>query len=77
MNEFSLKCVCFSCQSLLLVENDDIMVKFKKNLSLYYTFLCPCCNIENEIKPCVLPISVRIGVLKKFKKGIIYERINV
>lgn len=72
------KVVCANCKSVLLVETEDILVKFEKNLSIHYTFFCPCCNIESEIFSDFIPVNVKLNALIKFKKGIITnERFNV
>lgn len=81
MNSWFYKSCCYNCKAILLVENEDIDIKFKGNFNLYYTFRCPCCNIDNEIETSLLPLCVKLLALKKFKlslKGkVFYERFNV
>lgn len=67
MNNYSFKYLCSCCNAVLLVESEDISIKFKENMNLYYTFRCPCCNIDSVIEMSLLPLSIRVLALKKFK----------
>ena len=81
---WNMECLCSypDCGALLMVESEDVEIKVGKNLSFYYTFRCPCCNIESRILSNYLPLKVKIYALKKFriniKKGVsFYEGTNV
>lgn len=73
--------ICSFCKALLIVESEDINANFDINLNLCYTFICTCCNINNEIKKRFLPLGVKVLSLKKYKcylKGYsVYERFIV
>ncbi len=78
---WNVTCYCISCMSLLKVENEDIKAKLYKSQNFYYTFRCPCCNIENEIISNIIPSSIKIISLKNLKshlKGLkLYERFKI
>ncbi len=78
MKEWEIVYTCKRCEALLKVEKEDIETKIKRNKDLYYTFKCPCCNIENEIYSKLIPAKIKIKSLKKlsiYLKGRkLYER---
>lgn len=51
------------CNSLLQVEEDDIYVTSSTDISgwtdFYYTFRCPVCNVETDIKETDVPSRIR------------------
>ena len=74
------------CGALLEIEAQDIyaiiklLKKESSNTSIllpeyYYTFRCPCCNIETEITS-FLPPEVRKNVLLKLKRSLKEIKIN-
>ena len=63
------------CGSVLLVEKDDIFITVSSNYAdddndYYYTFCCPVCNQQTDIKEDDLPASVRELAWKKYKERI-------
>lgn len=80
-NIWEVSYVCSFCGALLVIESEDVNVTLDMNLNLHYTFICSCCNINNEIEKRLLPLNVKLLSLKKFKcclKGYSdYERFNV
>lgn len=62
------------CSSILQIEKEDINIRIKENKEIYYTFTCPCCNMENIIKKDLIPLHIKINALKKLRR--FYERIN-
>lgn len=78
---WNIICYCLSCMSLLKVEKEDIKAKLYKSQNLYYTFRCPCCNIENEITSNLIPSNIKIKALNNLKfhlKGLKkYERFEI
>ena len=63
------------CQSLLLIEEDDIYVTSHTDCTgdteIYYTFSCPVCGRETDINsttlPMGIPYSIRQTALKKYR----------
>ena len=57
------------CGSLLLVEADDIYMTesydYGGGHDIYYTFTCPICGRETDIKSGSLPSAIKDKVLKK------------
>lgn len=54
------------CNSLLLVEREDIYVTSSTD-DYYYTFKCPVCNVETDIKSGEVPYSIQREKLEQYK----------
>ena len=59
------------CNSLLLVERDDIYVTASSDYSgetdYYYTFKCPVCGVETDIKSSEVPYLIQREKLEQYK----------
>ena len=61
------------CQSLLLVEENDIYVTshtdYVGDTDYYYTICCPECGKETDIPEKKLPSSIKVKTLEMYKAG--------
>lgn len=66
------------CESLLQVSENDIYVTsntdYTGDTDYYYTFRCPVCNVETDIKEKDLPIRIRRQKLDDYKNPRSYGR---
>ncbi len=66
------------CESLLQVSENDIYVTshtdYAGDTDYYYTFLCPECCVETDIKEKDLPIRIRRKKLEKYLSDKSYGR---
>lgn len=76
---WGLKCLCTGdgnggggCGSLLLVEENDIYMtsssSYDGSTDYYYTFKCPVCNCQTDIKECDVPRRIQYDKLDKYKR---------
>ena len=76
---WSLECICTGlgngdggCGSKLLVEENDIYVTSRSfydgSTDYYYTFKCPVCNCETDLKESDVPSRIQYKALDKYKK---------
>ena len=66
------------CESLLLVEENDIYVTSHIDMTgdtdYYYTFCCPVCGKETDIMEKDLPYSIKSKKLVEYKER--YQRVH-
>lgn len=59
------------CTSRLAVEKEDIYVTSSSDyigdIDYYYTFRCPVCGVETDIKSSEIPYSIQRESLEKYK----------